>query len=838
MLAREIQVKGRAADLLKDCILLYGRAKKFFDACSTLAKMIKIQRRHSDRIVFRHWQERCATLRIKHARYTIRFWVRAIIRKIREKQAEMEMAAVKRDVMLRFKPKPGPYYRMYLDLWREVFLKVRRERAVVVIHAWMRKRTSVRIDRLRVEYHRRMVEWEKGMVCRRTFMTQSAVLSKWFMNGKARRVQRCLLRRNARRRVATRRVLMGRVAMLNVRSLHTFLAQRWWRWRKCIFLVKREKTRAARTLQRRLRILATGRKITNGVKRKAYMHETLMVLHRLSLRLYLRSARRGANISHFVRVMTRTMDCMEVIQYRGVWERWGEFTREQRILQGLVRVRTTAPLDRAYWTGASDSKAFHRPFIPHGWELPRARTKLLMDDTLLPKVKVWRTWMAAYRNRHRKRRANALVASSEYILEITERFTLMTAKAIVLQRVHRRRVATAALEPRRYHARRTGEADVRLRQRWLHGVLVAAHDISVRRIAARLVVQCAWRCSLARDDVRRRLLYRDAMDIALFADVEELVRRRLIRRYMILWETLYCTRMAVPASLVDVGAGASVGYRTEGPEDEDVGVEQEGWSVTGGTSSDSLAPSSSGVYARPAPSRTLGAKGDRSISYRRPSHAPLPGTEGGRLLTAWDMDPDADPRREKERPGGSPMRDPSAFMGQEFHTAAFQLRQSGVFLVDVTTLHMSTKEVVYVLERAQTVFCRHVNAEMFTLIMRHFGGSKLVLCEGTIPHAAALGLLAVFRNRSRSNPLALHLGGEFKVPYTIVEQIVALVAADLVPLSELSVDSDCFGDLGVCALIGAMRTNRTIETFLVNHDGPEYLPCAVASIRKLSANDR
>ena len=149
MEAREIQVKNRAAELIKESTMLYVRAKKFFTATSIVAKMIKIQRRHSDRIVFRHWQERFATRTIKHARVTIRFFVRDQIKRVCERKAELAMQAQKRDVMTKFKPKPGPVYKKFMALWREVYLKVRRARAADAIRRWLPRGTSCRPPRCR-----------------------------------------------------------------------------------------------------------------------------------------------------------------------------------------------------------------------------------------------------------------------------------------------------------------------------------------------------------------------------------------------------------------------------------------------------------------------------------------------------------------------------------------------------------------------------------------------------------------------------------------------------------------------------------------------------------------
>ena len=447
--------------------------------------------------------------------------------------------------------------------------------------------------------------------------------------------------------------------------------------------------------------------------------------------------------------------------------------------------------------------------------------------------------------------------------------------------MYRRVSAKSGVIPMRYHAMRVSEADRAIRIRKLHRSLMTAHIITVARKAARLVIQCAWRCSLARHEAEKRQDYRDLMDVETFTAVATMIQARLIRKCMTQWQMLYCTRLGAPqssplaanATFGDAamslsqdrslacslepgrprGADSPGSESTEAKTPDPPSLASASLTSLGGSgllSGLSQSMSMDSLVPFKGPPRSMKERDNKSI--RRTGGASLPFDGSHQTWSESDFRQQSQSLRaraalahsqswvgsdmdERDRYGELD-RDPTEYMGQEFHSAMFRIKQSGVFLVDTSTMTMSLREIVYCIQRSQTVFCRQVDIEVFNLVIQHFGGSKLVFCQGDIPHRTALGLLSILRDRPRSSPLSLHLGGEFKIPFRIVEHIIAMVAADVVPLSELSIDSFCFGSLGTCALLAAMRDNRTIETLLINNDHGKYLHCAVACIRKVCNN--
>lgn len=79
-----------------------------------------------------------------------------------------------------------------------------------------------------------------------------------------------------------------------------------------------------------------------------------------------------------------------------------------------------------------------------------------------------------------------------------------------------------------------------------------------------------------------------------------------------------------------------------------------------------------------------------------------------------------------------------SFQSEECHRYLFRLKQSGVFLFDVGAVAaLRPEEVQFCLAECDTVFCQHPTDLMLAALMEHFQGDKVVLCGGELTLSAA-----------------------------------------------------------------------------------------------------
>ena len=189
----EDNIKNRAINMIKDSIFIYVRTKTFLDAMTLVANIVRIQRRRSNRIVFRKWQKRYDERVRNHARITIRFFIRDVYIRMWEREREEAMKVKKADIMVKFKPNYRSVYRKFFFLWRDVYNNVLNNRAAGVIAVSFKRRIAINQDRIVYSKFRLLKEYSSKIHLKSIHHKNKKAIAYWRRNALAQKIQRAFM---------------------------------------------------------------------------------------------------------------------------------------------------------------------------------------------------------------------------------------------------------------------------------------------------------------------------------------------------------------------------------------------------------------------------------------------------------------------------------------------------------------------------------------------------------------------------------------------------------------------------------------------------------------------
>lgn len=143
------------------------------------------------------------------------------------------------------------------------------------------------------------------------------------------------------------------------------------------------------------------------------------------------------------------------------------------------------------------------------------------------------------------------------------------------------------------------------------------------------------------------------------------------------------------------------------------------------------------------------------------------------------------------------------FKSEEFHSHLFRLKQTGIFILDSSSTMLRPGELAYLIQHASTIFAQAIGEHTeIADISSNFHGNKVIICGGVISERSARDLFQFLCNQE--GILSLHFS-DVCIPYQAVASVCRVVALNLAPIKEISVDIYSMGCLGLAAMITALR---------------------------------
>lgn len=562
--------KYQAAGVIADFLFLNGYNQKLVKGMNEVLSVLRVYYKHIRKRIWRHWITRYRARQKKHARVTIRFWLRDTMTRIEERLQEAKLKQVEQAVAAK---QEVSFERNYLPLVRTMFAEWLRkyrdrlkQRAVLRMvytlqHRFYSKkaREIVRIKALRREAQRAF--WTQ-----RRHRLLVRIIRPWLLNAAALRMQRFVRSSFAMRKFRRLRAIENGVKDMLARRLERARKSIIWRWRKYVYLVKREQLRAIRHVLFTFRRVVLKAKLRRIGLRKGKLYRFVQACHLSMLGAYFRFIRDRAKIesrmkgAQMVLNVTYQMTTLRTIQ------RWRQLLHVQHQIGTLRRLFIHRPLDRAFWRGAHVSvevqshkgssqrqQQADAGILPtqggwefHPWEKYVPARLHLLDMTQFQQAKAFRAWMAVYRRSQQFRFDGAYYQARLFQNELFTHLQTRAVANVQIQTWFRILKGRRIRERLEQVVRWAVELHARRQQRRLYECWMAVKAMITKRQTAWPVVVCALRINVAKSKLNA-LRRRFEEHQALIARIDtSLFQRSLARKVLHRWIVAYCQRVLLP----------------------------------------------------------------------------------------------------------------------------------------------------------------------------------------------------------------------------------------------------------------------------------------------------
>ena len=534
------RVLDRSATTLVETLISNGYSKVFHAACDQILKIIRVRRKWSNRKYYHQIRIRYLVRQKRHARATIRFFLRAQIERAKEQKRKEILERRERNVeILQAKSTAYilPLMSKHWDMWREVLHEKRCVLARAMIRVWLPRRWAkikaravVRLKRVKNERHRAF-----EMQC--LFRRIGRYLFFWQRDAAVRPIQRKLRMRFAwkkRKRLAFIHKRINEITRVKNTALKIWAI---WRCRKYLFLIRREYHRAARKITLCFQQWLKWKHIKRASRRKPVAYNLLWMMHCKVLGRAFKKMASGVTGLHTLMVLgplflSRWRQVIRV----GFW-RWRRFMIQQHRMDGLISAATKR-LEHYFWKGAGDSMAICKKktyatdelgkkgmcktaFIM-SWEAPipvhrpleviqnRSIQLLFQNTETRIKIRAFQTYVASYRYRKRILRNGEIGAGmlARDLVGPLKIYLFFRQRAVrCIQCAYRQHLAKLVLHRLVTMDRRQQEILLIYKGIPTHKVFQFLHTRSNAQFKSRWILQCFFRRMLALCKVYKRRCY-------------------------------------------------------------------------------------------------------------------------------------------------------------------------------------------------------------------------------------------------------------------------------------------------------------------------------------------
>ncbi len=528
---------------------------------------------------------------------------------------------------------------------------------------------------------------------------------------------------------------------------------------------------------------------------------------------------------------------------------------------------------KTYANDELGSEGMARTAFVMSWETPvpvvspcpvienRSKNLLFMNSQMRVKIKAFKTFMASYRYRHRLKRNGDLgvgLISKQLVYPLKLYLFMRQRRIIALQCCYRQHLARCELVRQQKKAVRMGELFNRYKLIPRFHIFNFLYKRSIQQFKARWIIQCFYRKFIAtRNKVNEQKRYMDW----LFESSEAIrlnsqSRRAVVRKVWYKMQGFYIDSMCeihpngqgMRTTLGNLLKQTNLSLNTNNMPPPAPDLSESAFNIRSNDSSDaSVTTIGSGTSFkhfdphRTAPGRLGGkskskvikassiASGTAGLVGKRKVGRGNPNVQYGYSITEeykqdhglTDIDGDPD---QKE-------------LEMNLALSLHRLQQTGVFIYDTTSKAVVGKDLKYILRSAQTTFCQNVTSSALASIFEHYSGNKLVFCGGGFSFYDMVSFMH-FVSRRRDE-LSVHFSDVTNSSFmstlglmlclgapsdTIADMLGMLCQkARISPpqwgcldkLTELSVDTNSVGSMGLAALLGAIRLNISLEILIV-----------------------
>jgi len=520
----------RSATTLVQTLIANGYSKVFHAAMAHILKIIRVRRKWQCRKYYFEIKVRYYVRVKRHARCTIRFWLRNTIERQHEKKRkealERRLAAVEY-LTAKSTAYIMPLKGLMWSMWRQVMHERRCVKAREKIRHWLPRRCAktkaksiVLLKRAKFEIHR---AFEKQCLYKRI----GKYLKFWCDDAHVRRIQRFFRCYIGRKRLKRMRRIM-KVVNAIIKEKQTIIKKRYiWRCRKFLFLVRREYQRAACKITVAFKNWLKWKHIKRASQRKPAAYNLVWKCHCLILGRAFKKMSAGVRGLHSLMVLGPVfLSRWRQVVRLGFW-RWRRYLIQQHRMDGLIAANTQR-LENHFWKGCGDAMTINRKKTYFGdengpkgmvktafimsWEIPvpvhrplrvingRSLQLLFQNTETRIKIKALKTYIASYRYRKRIVRNGAIGAGmlARELVHPLKLYLFMRQRSVRnIQCAWRQHMAIKLAHKLRSRALRRTELFTNFKSIPRHKAFQWLYHRSKLQFKARWIMQCFFRRMIA-----------------------------------------------------------------------------------------------------------------------------------------------------------------------------------------------------------------------------------------------------------------------------------------------------------------------------------------------------
>ena len=815
-----LRVKKRSAYIITSVIMINGRNKSFYKGMDFYLTTMRHVKKCSNRRWLGYWIDRYQKRRILHATITIRFWIRDVKRRIREREAEIRLKALEDKMRVEgIQINELPMQKKMFDIWRNFYVirhihncRVKVAILLPILFARQKARHIVRRKRTRLEGQKAYP--------RRSYLKRLRLMFRFILRlQKTRMMQRFVRCAIARRKLLRLSNIYSCIGLLDRKREEKGYSSIMFHWSKFLFLLKRERHRMSRRITMFFRKLYIRAKVYQYCARRVKVGKFCMVLHRI---IQLNSIRKLGECTEYtfrLRILTKFFYTLKRHTQKVVFGWLDDKIVKQKLLHAFSKLCIYKKIERNFWARAyqsvkvvPDSKldisqrtvnymnSDEPPLMYYEFVVPSKEFKILINTQTLQMKKAFKSWIVRYRQKCRETRSGSLLGAKQVWRKVQYNLLERASMALIMQSIVRARMAFRKANELKVKRRREKESCTLLENKKFYRTFNFLKQVQIARKESRLTLQCWFRTMIAWERFRQQRKY--ILHIRKAYKTLNTVRYQYIltSRAMQSYQFVYCI-FQMKKKVFRIPKLSS--YNKD--------------QVTISSNDDIC----------------------KGFSLKKQKLMKHINNLGGERLSKSTL---------KTKVHGDPIilnldKNKNSivdFMSQEFHTYLFRLRQTGILTINMFSHGLTRNEIQYCIQNSQVVFIHNTNSNAVQDICKNFIGYKVALLSGKLTEIDIDMMLKFLAKRQYHEQIIIHITDIAMSFYSVsllIRALSPLIHNPILCVREICADTKSFGSLGIAQLLVSLKENTTVEIITIACSDSSWLSVYGHCFNHLSANN-
>jgi hypothetical protein len=554
-----LDAKRRSATvIITNVLFLNGYNQLLVKGMNLLTTLIRIHKKHTQKQMIRYWFGRYLIRRKKHARVTIRFFIRSILRQIEDRKVEAQLAhieeVIKQKLDVNFQRNQIYILKPFWMNWKKCFTARIRYKKLSNAVSTLQRLFLLKKAQRKFHFMKIRLVNQKAWIKYYQHKILLSGIKRWYYNGAAFRITRFLhgavAHKKFKRLFEIHRVVRRRAHFYKLNKYEYILKK----WKKYLYLTKRIKLRAIKRLQKFYRFVQFKKLLSKKIRRKAFYYRLIWTY------FYDKLLQRWFNYFYYCTIRRRQEQAISILNrvylkfaFQNNMGKLVFQCEQQSKLKKLVEILYERKWNRQFWKNCSHSVKVNRfisfltskeerkqeihqieeeggdedlspndhnshqkidiqtnELVP--WEVPVPAKKILSSLSLLSLYKVFSIWMIQFRLRKRVIRYQSFLTSFDVYDNLIYRLKKRKQFIITLQSFLRIFRCKKILQLKKEFYYRNLELIAKHEKIIEKNYFKKMTELCALRRKSRLIIQCGYRVYTSKLDYEEYLKKKEFYD--------------------------------------------------------------------------------------------------------------------------------------------------------------------------------------------------------------------------------------------------------------------------------------------------------------------------------------